>query len=213
MTNVEFITRTSPGSSECPCGWRDRYAARARHAHWHLAWAVGVAVPASLTWPEEEAIAVVRTTSPVAWRRIAYYLARLGQRENHYDFPSWEPPSGRGQEDRHNTRAFCHRGINYRGDASAVGYLAVADLPTHGRWDFIEPEVPRGPDNRLRPAVTMAWTAFHWRRRGISRALVEAAAQHAGVGVGDLAWCTPFSEAGTELARAYANPDGQGWIA
>lgn len=213
VTNIEFITRTSPELSECPCGWRDRYAPRARHASRHLAWAAGVAVPASLSWPKEQAIAVVRSTSPAAWRRIAHDLARLGQRENHYDFPSWELPRGRGQEDEHNTRAFCHQGLNYGENATAVGYLAVADLPTYGRCDFVQPQVPRGPDNRLRPAVTMAWTAFHWRRRGISRALVEAAAQHAGVGVGDLAWCLPFTEAGMELARSCAGPDGQVWVA
>jgi hypothetical protein len=108
MTNPEFITGADPKCSECLGGWSDPYATRARHAHQHLTWAVGVAVPVSLIWPEGQAIAVVRTTSPVAWRRIAYDLARFGQRENHYDFPSWEPPRGRGKWKQQNTRAFCH---------------------------------------------------------------------------------------------------------
>jgi hypothetical protein len=33
------------------------------------------------------------------------------------------------------------------------------------------------------------------------------------VDLADLAWNSPFSPAGKELARAFAGPDGQVWIA
>jgi GNAT superfamily N-acetyltransferase len=59
----------------------------------------------------------------------------------------------------------------------------------------------------------LVFTAFHWRRHGIAKALLDAAAEHTGAGLGGMSWTTPFTEAGTALARSCAGPDGAVWIA
>jgi hypothetical protein len=61
--------------------------------------------------------------------------------------------------------------------------------------------------------VMLVFTAFHWRQRGIAKALVHAAAQHTGAGLGGMSWMTPFTDAGKALARSCAGPDGAVWIA
>jgi len=187
---------------DCPCGWGGRYASEPRHATQHLAWATGAPIPTPLSWPEHT-IAVVRTTAPAAWRRLAYQLARLAQREGRYDFATFPYLSGRGEDDKEHTRA-----LLYQADGRVVGYLAVGDLPTHGRWDFKARDVSPGEDRSVRPTVYLVFTALHWRRLGIAGQLVNAAAAHAGVPVTELAWSTPFSEGGKALARSFAGPDG-----
>jgi hypothetical protein len=152
-------------------------------------------------------VAVVRLTSPIAWRRVAYNLARLAQRAEGYDFPSFPPPAGRARDDQEHTRAFL-----YCEGPTAVGYLVAADQPTGARWDFTQEEVPPGPDHQVRPTVGLAFTCFHWRRQGIASALVRAVAQHANVPTSGLAWDTPFTEEGEALARTFAGDDGRVWI-
>jgi hypothetical protein len=192
----------------CPCGWREnRASSRQRHANAHLAWAMGAPIPASLPWPAGS-VAVVHTTSPIAQRRVAYQLARSAQRAGGYDFASFPAPIGRGYLDEEHTRA-----LLYRVGEAAVGYVALADMPTFNRWDFVPRELPPGADRQIRPAVMLAWTAFHWRRRGIAGALVRAAAEHAGVATDGLSWATPFTDDGRALARSFAGPDGGVWLA
>jgi hypothetical protein len=210
MTKLKFVGGSPVEPKElgrrCPCGWRDQVASRGKHAHEHLSWAMGVPVPVSLPWPEEQPIAVIHTTSPTPWRQLAYRCARIAKREGGYDSLSFPEPIGRAYEDEENTRAFC-----YRVNRAVVGYLSLWDQITRGRYGFVEGEVPPG-DGRSRPTL-LVWTAFHWRGLGIGRALVEAAGEYTGVGVAGLAWSWPFTDAGIKLARSCAGPDGQVWVA
>lgn len=57
------------------------------HTAHHAAWAFGIRAPKSLDWWGE--LAVVTTQSPITWRKLAYQVARMPQKQNHYDFRSW----------------------------------------------------------------------------------------------------------------------------
>lgn len=216
MTKLKFVGGSPVEPKElarcCPCGWRDQFASRAKHAHEHLSWAMGVPVPASLDWPKGEAVAVIHGTSPLAWRRLAGHCAHIAQRDGGYDFSTFPASYGRGFDDEAHSRAYCYR-VDQRQGAAVVGYLAVGDLPTAGRYGIgREHEVIRD-DGLVRPTVMLVFAAYHWRQLGIGRALVEAAAQHAKTAVADLAWMTPFTDTGRALARSCADPDGWVWVA
>jgi hypothetical protein len=180
MTRVKFISTTPIEQEDCPCGW-GRSSTPRQHADRHLEWARGVHVPDAVYpalaghGPE---IAVVRLTGSAAWRRVAYQLARLAQRDGGYDFPS----SRRCMAAARTTRRTPGRSAT----CSAVAPSATSRSPT----------CPRSPD-----------------MGSPGQALLDAAAEHTGAGLGGMSWTTPFTEAGTALARSCAGPDGAVWIA
>ncbi|MGP8304521.1 hypothetical protein ACTPOK_42925 [Streptomyces inhibens] len=53
---------------------------REHNAH-HAVWAFGTRAPRNLEWWGN--LAVVTTQSPIAWRKLAYRVARMPQKENH----------------------------------------------------------------------------------------------------------------------------------
>lgn len=149
-------------------------------------------------WPSGN-VAVVTPTSPHAWRRLAYQCARLPQRENGYDFPSFDVgdggPAVRGE-----------RAYLYRIGDRVVGFVSVDDARQVRWWPAIgEPAAPiEGPP---RPVLGVIFTAHFWRRGGIARALVTAVSAHTGWPQQDLGWQSPFTPAGKAL-RSSISPDG-----
>jgi hypothetical protein len=61
--------------------------------------------------------------------------------------------------------------------------------------------------------VGLIFVAYHLRRSGIGSALLRAAAEHAAIAPAELAWWTPFTDAGAAFARSVADSDGGVWIA
>ena len=207
MDPVTFIAATPASPPACPCG--SIGTDRRTHTKRHMQWAAGVAVPAGLdaAWPPDT-IAVITTASPIAWRRLAYEIAQVARRAGGYDLASFPAPLGRGSSDAENTRAllYCH------GDVAA-GYLALVDAPTAGRYQLATRQHTTTGQGQVRPTVGLVFVAYHLRRGGIGRALIQAAAQHAHTTPADLAWWTPFTDASAALARSAASPDGGVWIA
>jgi hypothetical protein len=202
-TPVAFLPPQSspPGSEACPCGYPGAVTDDddPRHVQGHMQWSTGVLLPRNLDWPGGSLggnIAVVTATSPIGWRKLAYACALLPRRENHYDFASFAVGDGDPAED--NLRAYL-----YRAGRRVVGFVSVFDT-THARW-YPQPietseAVAQPIDGQPRPVVNVIFTAAIWRRRGIAAELVTAIAADAGISVTDVAWHTPFSNAGQALA-------------
>jgi GNAT superfamily N-acetyltransferase len=212
MSTVSFMAAGPARPPECPCG--SVGTDRRTHAKRHMQWATGAPVPASLdaAWPPDS-IAVVTTTGPAAWRRLAYELAQVARRAGGYDFASFPPPIGRGGPDPQHTRAFLYRHHDRSRGNDAVGYLALSDEPTIGRYNPVTQESSDAGQGQVRPTVGLIFVAYHLRRSGIGSALICAAAEHAAVTPSELAWWTPFTDAGAALAQSVAGPDGAVWIA
>ncbi|MCZ2818029.1 hypothetical protein [Modestobacter sp. VKM Ac-2984] len=209
-TPVVFLQPQSASlsSEQCPCGFpgAETDDNNAGHLQGHMRWSTGVLIPRNLTWYGGH-IAVVNATSPVGWRKLAYGCALLPRRENHYDFPSFAVGDGEPAED--NARAYL-----YRSGRRVVGFVSVFDT-AHARWYPRPMETSEGvvqpTDGQLRPTVNVIFTAGIWRRRGVAQELVRAIATDADVAVSEVAWHTPFSDAGRGLATRMA-PDGA-WLA
>lgn len=76
-------------ANDCRCGMRlqEPLDGGKEHTAHHAAWAFGIRPPSNLDWWSD--LAVVTTQSPIAWRKLAYRVARMPQKETHYDFRSW----------------------------------------------------------------------------------------------------------------------------
>ncbi|MBL1120475.1 hypothetical protein JK364_50525 [Streptomyces sp. 110] len=88
-TPVQFHIVKPPSENECPCGMslREPLDDGREHSAHHAAWAFGIRAPRNLDWRGD--LAVVTAQSPIAWRKPAYQVARMPQRENHDDLNSW----------------------------------------------------------------------------------------------------------------------------
>ncbi|RSM44504.1 hypothetical protein DMB66_52290 [Actinoplanes sp. ATCC 53533] len=183
----------------CSCGFYDPWddSNTARHAQAHMRWATGVSVPRNVHWYGGK-IAVVATTSPTVWRKLAYQAALLPKRENHYDFASFGV--GVGEPVDNNLRAYL-----YRDEASrhVVGFVSVWDSPCN-QWHPFDDSDRNTPVSRdvLRPVVNVIFTAQLWRRRRVAQQMVDAVARHAGITTTDVAWSPPFSTGGRALAQS-----------
>jgi GNAT superfamily N-acetyltransferase len=197
---------------ECPCG--SVGTDRRTHTTRHMQWAVGVPVPATLdaAWPDDT-IAIVTTSDPIGWRRLTYELAQVARRAGRYDFASFPAPIGRGGPDPKQTRAFLFRHHDPSRGNAAAGYLVVSDEPTAGRYNPATRDSNEAGQGQVRPTVGLVFVAYHLRRGGIGSALIRAAAEHAGVAPSELAWWTPFTDAGAALAQSFPGPDGGVWVA
>ncbi|MFJ8254190.1 GNAT family N-acetyltransferase [Streptomyces sp. NPDC094466] len=198
---VRFQEVRMPSGGACPCGmslgagW-DRGKEHTGH---HAAWAFGVPVPKNLDWWGD--CTVVTTQAPIAWRRLAYRMARIPRQEGHYDFSSWshvdEP-----EVTSDNTRAYL-----LKADGYVIGYLAAHDTSAHRFWELADGSRLGDEDDTRRPRIILIWVADAFRRKGAGAKLVQALASDSGCQVADVSWSTPISDAGRHLARGLS-PDG-----
>ncbi|GGW79403.1 GNAT family N-acetyltransferase [Streptomyces galilaeus] len=198
---VQFQQLETPSSDKCPCGMRLRDLGDDDNIHrvHHASWALGVRVPKGLDWWGD--LVVVTTQSPITWRKLAHQVARMPQREDSYDFPSWSHV-GEPEATTDNYRAYL-----LKVDECIIGYVAAHDTNEHHRWDLIDGS-PYGPeDATLRPRIVLIWVADVYRHRGVGATLVQALATDFGCKVADVSWSTPVSAAGRRLAR-HLSPDG-----
>lgn len=195
-TPVTFLESTDRDRDRCPCGYSRAHAAgETWHARAHLNWSTGIPIPKTVRWYGDD-IAVVTATSPAAWRKLAHQCSRLPQRENGYDFASFD--IGDGLPADNGLRAYL-----YRARDRVVGYASVFD-DTQARWfdAWAERAGPHPDDGLRRPVVNVIFTAQTWRRSGVAREMVLAVAAHSGVDVSALAWAQPLSRGGQALARS-----------
>ncbi|MFJ3575882.1 GNAT family N-acetyltransferase [Streptomyces rubiginosohelvolus] len=193
-TPVRFHLPRLSLNHDCRCGVQGQDGDGGReHADHHAAWALGVRVPKNLDWLGD--LAVVTTQSPIAWRRLAYKVAKMPQRESHYDFPSWTH-LGEPEESEDNVRAYLLKAKGH-----VVGYLAAHDTYYHRSWDLVD-ESPFGDaDDTVRPRIELIWVADAYRRQGVGAMLVQALADDFGCPVAEVSWSTPISRSGRQLAR------------
>lgn len=144
---------------------------------------------------------MVTTQSPISWRKLAYQVARMPQKEESYDFPSW---SHLGEPEAASDR---YRAFLLKVDDRIVGYVAAHDTSDHRRWDLADGANYGAEDATLRPRIILIWVADAYRQRGIGATLVQALATDFGCEVADVSWSTPVSAAGRRLARRLS-PDG-----
>ncbi|MFH9651509.1 GNAT family N-acetyltransferase [Streptomyces anulatus] len=163
------------------------------HRSHHAAWALGIRIPKNLDWWSD--LAVVTTQSPISWRKLAREAARMPQREEGYDFPSWSHV-GEPEKTEDNYRAYL-----LRVDERVVGYVAAHDVEVHHYWDLKEKSSYGTEVTALRPRIVLIWVAETYRHCGIGAALVQELASDFGCKVADVSWSTPVSAAGQRLAR------------
>lgn len=192
---VEFRSFQTPSRIRCPCGMhlqspQDRDDAHETH---HAAWAFGVRSPKTLEWPGD--LVVVTTQSPIAWRTLALQVARIPQRENRYDFPSWSHV-GEPQATSDNMRAYL-----LQAGGRVIGYVSAHDTDYHRPWDLTDGGTYGPEDTKIRPQIILIWVADAYRRKGIGARLVQLLADEFGCHLSDVSWSTPVSTAGRKLAR------------
>ncbi|MFJ3419582.1 GNAT family N-acetyltransferase [Streptomyces sp. NPDC086082] len=198
---VQFKQLETESGGECPCGMRLEDVGDGDHVHrmHHANWALGVRVPKSLDWWGD--LVVVTTQSPISWRKLAYQVARIPQKEGNYDFPSW---SHMGEPE---VSSDSYRAYLLKTDERIVGYVAAHDTSEHRRWDLADGSEYGVEDSTLRPRIILIWVADAYRHRGIGATLVQALATDFGCRVADASWSTPVSAAGRRLAGRLS-PDG-----
>ncbi|MFH9613795.1 GNAT family N-acetyltransferase [Streptomyces pratensis] len=194
-TPVRFGSVELSVGSDCRCGMQleAEWGRAEAHAVHHAAWSFGVQVPKNLDWLDD--LAVVTTQSSIGWRRLVYKVARLPQRENHYDFRSWTH-LGEPEKTEDDRRAYLLKANGY-----VIGYLVAHDTDHHRSWDLADDSPDGDMDDRLRPRIDLVWVADAYRRQGVGAALVQKLADDFGCQVGDVSWSTPISDAGLTLAR------------
>ncbi|MFF8608426.1 GNAT family N-acetyltransferase [Streptomyces sp. NPDC015346] len=198
---VQFLAAQTHLRDDCPCGMRLGETAHGGrdHAAHHARWALGIQVPKNLEWWSD--LAIVTTQSPITWRRLTYNVARMPQRENHYDFASWSH-LGEPEVTPDNVRAYL-----LQANERVIGYLTARDLNDHRRWDLIDGSTYGASDGALRPSIDLIWVAGAYRRQGVGATLVRALAADFECEVADVSWSDPISDAGRHLARRLA-PEG-----
>ncbi|WP_435107188.1 GNAT family N-acetyltransferase [Nocardiopsis synnemataformans] len=203
-TPVEFRAVETPSGGKCPCGMslQEPGDNGKRHATHHAAWTFGIRAPKNLMW--WGSLALVTTQSPITWRKLVYQVARMPQRENHYDLNSWSH-LGEVEVTPDNVRAYLLKANGY-----VIGYLAAHDTNQHHHWNLIDRSGRGDQDDTLRPRIDLVWVANVYRRQGVGATLVQALADDFGCKVTDVSWSTPISDAGLRLARRIS-PEGT-WV-
>lgn len=146
---------------------------------------------------EHHRIILVTPLSPKTERVRARKVARLANREMHYDFGIYYEGEGLDSRDRHL--------FLYGVDNRLVG-LAILERRDHicrVTWE----EYDRGNDEDLEPAPPVWSLGFVWvhlscRRQGIARRLFEEGFSYLGLSREMVGVRTPFSEEGEKFARA-----------
>lgn len=199
-TPVRFQTVKASVGSDCRCGMGLKADVNGGdHAGRHAQWAFGVRVPKSLDWLGD--LVVVTTQSAIVWRRLVYKVAKMPQRENHYDFRSWSH-LGEPEETEDNVQAYLLQANGY-----VIGYLATHDTDHHRPWDLVDESEFGKADDTLRPRIDLVWVADAYRRQGVGATLVQTLADDFGSPISEVSWSTPISRSGRQLARRLS-PDG-----
>jgi ribosomal protein S18 acetylase RimI-like enzyme len=146
-------------------------------------------------------VTLVRPSASLYQRNRVYALARCANREMHYDFVPYDPWDPGNRELA--VHAFVGR-IGVRGIA-----LLLAARRCHvwvAAWSETQPPAiidPRPIDARAgRWTIEFVWVLPALRGRGIARTLIREASRFTGVPVVDLAWYTPFSDAGRDVVHS-----------
>jgi ribosomal protein S18 acetylase RimI-like enzyme len=168
-----------------------------------------------------DGVLVVRPTSRIALRRLAYALSVLVQREQGYDFASVPYPHRRRWDEAKDDDLARYEaaylvalrpaygepdepGAPPVREERAVGLLVLRRRPHGGWWDVETNTRTPAPAGNQGWAIEIVYVAPAWRRRGIGRQLTEAAARLHGVQPGDLLHSPPLTDAGRLLACATA---------
>ena len=147
----------------------------------------------STTGPD--GLVVVFPHSRVAARRVRYEIARLFQREGHYDFCMFNYPHGK-QIYANEEVAYLLVRLNY--------VVAFAAVRTAKCWGIERKREAVGPLRYTHrepiPLIAGVFVCRDYRQRGIGGYLIAQVCRQLSVEPGELAWQTPFSETGYRLA-------------
>lgn len=140
-------------------------------------------------------ILLVGPRDPIKHRRHVQEVALRANHELRFDFGIYDPKEAH----RFNTHA-----LVYRRGARSLGLLL---LQQHGEvWEAnwggpsAAVELPRGDAVWV---VALVWVVPTVRRNRLATSLVEAALKFCGVSAAEVAWRTPFGQAGQALVRKY----------
>lgn len=132
-------------------------------------------------------------------------MARLAQRENGWDFASFDYPVRGHFSDWREHRATAYLASRrVLGETLVVGYAVVWQRTSCRRFDLAASTWSGETQQRGVATVDLVFTCQVWRRRGVGRRLVEAIAGANQVSPAALAWSSPFTDAGRALAQAVA---------
>jgi GNAT superfamily N-acetyltransferase len=168
-----------------------------------------------------DGILVVRPTSRIALRRLAYALSVLVQHEQGYDFASVPYPHRRRWDEAKDDDLARYEaaylvalrqahgepygpGAPPAREERAVGLLVLRRRPHGGWWDADTRTHTPAPAPAEGWAIEIVFVAPAWRRRGIGTQLTEAAARLRRVRPSELLHSRPLSEGGLALACATA---------
>ncbi len=198
-TPVRFVDAARVGApGDCPCGG----SSSDNHDRLHMLWREGVPIPKTAFFRRE--VAVVETTTPRQWRKLAYECARVAKRDGGYDFSSFDSPAAEPEPSPDRLRAYL-----FRAGGRAVGFLSVMDSHRNAWLDFAAGKTSDAVES-VRPRVNLIFVAERWRRQGVATSLVTAMAEDSGVPLDAVSWGMPFTREGRKLAGSL-HPAGA-WI-
>ena len=183
---------------DCPCG-SSRYVDRDRasHAHWHLNWAYGMPYPNACPYLYESGLAMVTWSSALVCRRLAFHMAQLFRREQHYDFAQL-PPAGGWRQHYPNIQAYMPL---WHG--RAVGIAIVGRVTAWG-WDRADEKgYIHFDQTESALAIAGIFVCGNYRRNGLGERLVREVARVNGQKPAHLAWSVPLTEGGRALANKF----------
>jgi ribosomal protein S18 acetylase RimI-like enzyme len=206
-------SRQTRSDGDCPCGWGGYHVSEMKHATKHLQWDEGIKLPSAMVLHvirakdvSKGSALVVPWAAPHRERRLAYEMARLAQREAHYDFPSFTRPYGRSKsydaaESEETALLWCtwQRCLGYA-VVDRVSRWGAYPFETHPRGEPIK--IDSHQDSRWR--IGLIWVAHGRRREGIGSALIAEVARISGGPASELVWQGPFTDAGLGLAKRFA---------
>jgi GNAT superfamily N-acetyltransferase len=142
-------------------------------------------------------LAIVDGRSPAPYQRLAHELARLAKSEIGSAAPAWGLSESEGRSDPH---AFV---LLKNGMALGLVVARRRHRWTEASWDdetggFF---APRRQEPRW--STEIIWVARAHRGTGYGRLLINLALLHLETQVQEMAWSTPFTEAGERLARSF----------
>lgn len=142
----------------------------------------------------------VPPTAPVVHRRRAERVGRRANRETHYDFGVYQAGSEANAD--YNIQVF----IGHRQERGVA--LLVLSRRRHGwRATWTDYDLHRPPkkitERREGWTVDFVWVLPKHRGQGLASRLLLVATAWAGASVTELAWQTPFEDAGARFVRRH----------